>query len=275
MELCHYLEGLIGSIGTLLSIIALWILTGLFINRNFLRAVDSAGEHVAGGITGAASWVWGKVRRERVVGDEPELDERVESSPVVEASVLQNSAPQQPVTPVEQPLVSPASPFAAVERTAKVEVDAEGNVRLAGNQPSQPANDARVDDYPFKEPTAPIEEPSAMGYVQPNEPQSEPSEELEPQNNSVFTTVPLTPQPSEPKEEFKDEGIIITVEQPKPKIIDDEKIETYFDEYADGGYANLKAIANALGVHENTLRGYKSKKFEHVSRKGLRRVDGQ
>jgi RecA-family ATPase len=60
----------------------------------------------------------------------------------------------------------------------------------------------------------------------------------------------------------------------RPNKIDDEKIETYFDEYADGGYANLKAIANALGVHENTLRGYKSKKFEHVSRKGLRRVDG-
>jgi RecA-family ATPase len=61
----------------------------------------------------------------------------------------------------------------------------------------------------------------------------------------------------------------------RPNKIDDEKIETYFDEYADGGYANLKAIANALGVHENTLRGYKSKRFEHVSRKGLRRVDGQ
>lgn len=266
LELCHYLEGLIGSIGTLLSIIALWILTGLFINRNFLRAVDSAGEHVAGGITGAASWVWGKVRRERVVGEEPELDERVESSPVVEASVLQNSAPQQPVTPVEQPLVSPASPFAAVERTAKVEVDAEGNVRLAGNQPSQPANDARVDDYPFKEPTAPIEEPSAMGYVQPNEPQSEPSEELEPQNNSVFTTVPLTPQPSEPEEEFKDEGIIITVEQPKPKIIDDEKIEIELYDPLRDLYSYEPPMPSLLKEYKNVESNNEHEIFENKER---------
>ena len=42
-----------GTIGTLLVIIAGWILTGLLINRNFLQVVDSAGEQVAGGITKA------------------------------------------------------------------------------------------------------------------------------------------------------------------------------------------------------------------------------
>ena len=38
----------IGFIGTLLVLVAGWILTGLLINRNFLQVVDSAGEQVAG-----------------------------------------------------------------------------------------------------------------------------------------------------------------------------------------------------------------------------------
>ncbi len=41
----------IGAIGTLLAILAGWILTGLLINRNFLQVVDTAGGQVAGGIT--------------------------------------------------------------------------------------------------------------------------------------------------------------------------------------------------------------------------------
>lgn len=60
----------------------------------------------------------------------------------------------------------------------------------------------------------------------------------------------------------------------RPSKIDDDKIEMYFDQYAVNGFASTKDIANALEVHENSVRGYKSSKFEWVSRKGLRRVDG-
>ena len=55
----------IGSIGTLLVIIAGWILTGLLINRNFLQVVDTAGGQVAGGITTATRRAFDLVRRKR------------------------------------------------------------------------------------------------------------------------------------------------------------------------------------------------------------------
>ena len=61
----------------------------------------------------------------------------------------------------------------------------------------------------------------------------------------------------------------------RPVKIDDDKIEMYFDEYAVDGYVKLSDIAAALEVSESTVRKYKSKKFEYVNRKGLRRVDGQ
>ena len=61
----------------------------------------------------------------------------------------------------------------------------------------------------------------------------------------------------------------------RPKKVDDEKIEMYFDEYASDGYADAEKLAGALGVSGNTVRRYKSKRFEYVGRKGLRRVVGE
>jgi RecA-family ATPase len=61
----------------------------------------------------------------------------------------------------------------------------------------------------------------------------------------------------------------------RPNKISDEQIEQYFDEYAVNGFVNSRDMAAALEVSERSVRGYKSKKFEYVSRKGLRRVDGQ
>ena len=63
LALTSSLESVLGGIGTLLVIVAGWLLTGLFINRNFLRVVDNAGGQVADGVSGAASWLWTKLQR--------------------------------------------------------------------------------------------------------------------------------------------------------------------------------------------------------------------
>lgn len=60
----------------------------------------------------------------------------------------------------------------------------------------------------------------------------------------------------------------------RPKRIDDEKIEQFFDLYAVDGVASPVMLADALGVSETTVKKYRSKKFEYVSRKGVKRVDG-
>ena len=87
------LEGVLGGIGTLLVIVAGWLLTGLFINRNFFKVVDNAGEQVADGVSGAASWLWSKVRRTKNTPsvEEPKEDSVAEGVAVEPAQHLSQS----------------------------------------------------------------------------------------------------------------------------------------------------------------------------------------
>lgn len=70
----NFFGGVMGTIGTLLLIIAGWILTGLLINRNFLQVVDNASEQVAGGITKATRKAIGILHRNR---DDAEDDDEL------------------------------------------------------------------------------------------------------------------------------------------------------------------------------------------------------
>ena len=70
----------------------------------------------------------------------------------------------------------------------------------------------------------------------------------------------------EAEDELKDQPVKDGGKGGRPSKIDDDKIEMYFDEYAVDGYVKLEDIAGALEVHKNSVRGYKSKKFEYVSR---------
>ena len=240
MAMTDYLESLMG-IGTLLVILAGWILTGLFINRNFLRRVDSASGHVAGGIVGATSWIMDKMRRNKSEEiDEDVEDELVEHEaenedvvePVAPAAATMHTVPREPepepepqvVTPAPQPVAQEpqqSGPFTVVERGQQVEPDEHGNIV----PPAAAAVVATtvIDDYPFKDPAAPIEEP--LTEEQLTQVKSQERVTVEPANSdSPFTTVPLqttTTAPAEPHEE----GIIITVEQPQAKTVSPESIE--------------------------------------------------
>ena len=75
ISLDRWLGDMVGGVGTLLVIIAGWIMTGLLINRNLLQAMDSAGEQVAGGISNVTRRTFGYFSRgknEEIVEEEPE-----------------------------------------------------------------------------------------------------------------------------------------------------------------------------------------------------------
>ena len=74
--------------------------------------------------------------------------------------------------------------------------------------------------------------------------------------------------------ELKNQPIAEGGKSGRPKKIDDDKIEMYFDEYAVDGYADPEQLADVLGVSGQSVKKYKSGKFEYEKRKGLRRVDG-
>ena len=74
--------------------------------------------------------------------------------------------------------------------------------------------------------------------------------------------------------ELKNQPIADGGKSGRPKKIDDGKIEMYFDEYAVDGYADPEQLADVLGVSGQSVKKYKSGKFEYEKRKGLKRVDG-
>ena len=234
LAMTDYLEGLMG-IGTLLVILAGWILTGLFINRNFLRRVDSASGHVAGGIVGATSWIMDKMRRGKGEDIDADVDDEMieddsDNEDIVEIAApaaTMHTVPREPepqpevVTPVPQQPVQ-SGPFTVVERGQQVELDERGNVvvPIAATAAAAPAV---IDDYPFKDPAAPIEEPLSEEQLAQLKGQEEAANEIV-NNDSPFTAVPLqsaTTAPAEPQEE----GIVITVEQPQAKTVSPESIE--------------------------------------------------
>ena len=254
LALNGYLDGYLGRIGTLLVILAGWILTGLFINRNFLRSMDNAGEHVAEGVSGAASWIWTKLRRKRENADNESADDELENEiadaedvtpvtppapqPVVEpvAQPVMQSAPQPATEPTPQPATQ-NGPFMTIDRGSKVEVDDKGNIvvvsPVAAAATATAAAPVVIDNYPFKDPDAPIEEPltdeqlaaaamaSAAATITP--------EEQDPQN-SVFTTVPRADVEAQAAQEHDEpEGMVITVEQHKNEVVspDDITAEIY------------------------------------------------
>ena len=237
MAMTDYLEGLMG-IGTIIVILAGWIFTGLFMNRNFLRGVDSAGGHVAGGIASATSWIVGKMQRnkaENVEDDEDIAEDEVDDIQPVVAETKAPAAASITATPrntthqteAKQPAES--SPFTVVERGQHVDTNEPGSVVV----PVAAATAAKtvIDDYPFKDPEAPIEEPiSEEQLAQLAAQQSEPSAVV---SDSPFTAVPLesatqspvAPQQPQQTQEPQEEGIIITVEQPEAKTVSPDSIE--------------------------------------------------
>ena len=65
IAMCRWLSSKIGGVGTLLLIVAGWILTGVFINRNFINKVNSAGETVADSGERIVMSLWARLRAGR------------------------------------------------------------------------------------------------------------------------------------------------------------------------------------------------------------------
>ena len=174
LSLSSQLTGIVGKFGTLLVIIAGWILTGLFINRNFLGLVDSAGEKVAGGVSGAASWLWGKMPKRKGA----QAAAAATATVVAEQSVAQSTPTPTPApTPVPEPAPVVAEPI--IEALPKDAVITPATTAAAAEGVATNV----IDDYPFKDPSAPIEEFGAV---------AKPEESVAVASDDPFMVVPRT-----------------------------------------------------------------------------------
>ena len=105
-----WLGDMIGGVGTLLVILAGWIMTGLLINRNFLQVVDSAGEQVVGGVTSVTRRAIGRLHRHKQEEQPSEQEESEESEEGDEESYEEyddNTEEQETEQETEEPIAVP------------------------------------------------------------------------------------------------------------------------------------------------------------------------
>ena len=193
-------KGYIGTIGTLLLIVAGWILTGLLINRNFLRAVDTKGTQVAGEVSEAAQNLWSRMHRskEKVVGDvvedeyEEVAPEPVVAEPAPEATVFE-TVPLNVATVAEPTLVEP------IVAESKEELEAE-SVEEVEEPAAEPEAEPEFDEYGFRvEPLNSAQSESLLGLA-----------------DGEKSTVEV--------EEPMDDGLVVTVEKHAVKQVDEKVV---------------------------------------------------
>ena len=102
-----WLGDMIGGVGTLLVILAGWIMTGLLINRNFLQVVDSAGEQVVGGVTSVTRRAIGRLHRHKQEEQPSEQEESEESEEESYEEYDDNTEEQETEQETEEPIVVP------------------------------------------------------------------------------------------------------------------------------------------------------------------------
>ncbi len=244
LELAGLLRGVLGPLGTTILLVVCWILTGVFINRNFINTVNSAGNAVVD----RGEKIVDTLRRKGHTSPENSLPESpVAAEPItpvvtsVPTPAAQEPAPAdndpfvvthpepEPAEPVVLPTREEMERMHTTERPGTMD-DLEQELR----QMEQRAPKSRLADdedpfteHPVGEPVAEPqpEQPAAWVLPEPAEPASDdPFTEIGPTAPPVVPAQPEpTPATSEPKVE--EEGIVITVEMPENKVLDEKEIE--------------------------------------------------
>lgn len=130
------LEGSFGFVGALIIIVSGWILTGLFINRNFLELLDKAGAKGVAGASVAGKWLWAKTPMGKAKAAAP----AAETAAATMAMSAESGAAAEQVSTTQEAasafpsLSEPSQPSATASTTAS----------------------AATDEYPFKDPSEPM-----------------------------------------------------------------------------------------------------------------------
>ena len=158
--MCDELKLYIGAIGTLLLIIAGWILTGLLINRNFLRAVDSKGAQVAGEVSDATQRLWSRIHRAK--------EENIEGVDNVDTEEVEEEDGESTPIPTPQPI--PVAEQDSIFETVPVDEPIEVPT-LDEHSPATDDVDPLLTDIVVAETPIDISESEAMLGLESKEPE--------------------------------------------------------------------------------------------------------
>ena len=139
------ISGTFGNIGAILLIVSGWILTGLFINRNFLELVEKASGKAAAGALVAGQWLWAKMPKGKARAAMPM--ETADGGATTSETLTPPVATELP--PIDDVPVTPATPATPAAVTPPAEEpypfkDPEAPLEIAGQASSSPIDVASV-----------------------------------------------------------------------------------------------------------------------------------
>ena len=195
------ISAVMGGIGTLLVVIAGWILTGLLIDRNFLRVVDSAGEQVVGGIKSVTTRTIHKIHRRGANG---ETTEEIVEEVVNEDVTEEEQAEEDVVDPQEEIVEEPTD----VDESEGEDENVEESVEDSDSEEVE----HREDDVFVVEPC--------------DEEQKEDNTEEPIDVNDVLGIEDEEQTEGDEAEQTEDEdGLVIKVKSNVPKVMDESEID--------------------------------------------------
>ena len=245
IEIAKILQSHIGGFGTIILLVGGWILTGVFINRNFINTVNHATTALVDKGGQVVDLLRHRERGEELTGDESydeaydeeEASEEeheqseMEVAPVTVESPATKEEPEMQVVErptlqeaVQQELQREESPFEEVDLSQpkpeqRVVMGASGLVELEQKAPVQDGPFVEIDLTPR---VAPVVESVVEPVVAPVEQEPVEGFELVEQRPEVKPVMPqVTPQTEvqvptpQPIEATPTEGLVVVVEEPK------------------------------------------------------------
>ena len=221
--------GAFGFIGALLLILSGWVLTGLFINRNFLDLVDSASKKTWSGAVVAGQWLWAKMPKRK--GGE-------EAAAEAETSMPLNATPEVAAAESVATLDEPTPAATATETPA--------------------ANVATVEDeYPFKDPSEPMQTPGV-----------EPSTPMSPMDVAAVLGVAGAGAAvaGDDDKEAEDDNLVVTVTENPIHQLDAEDIENNVYDPMRDLYSYVPPMPSLLTDHKSKAVIDEAEIFENKER---------
>ena len=186
VKTAELLDGSIGVIGTIILLLVGWILTGVFINRNFINTVNAAGN----AMVDRSEKIVGRMVHSRPSG----LSEASEEEPVEEVAPRPAPRPAAPAAQPAQP-VQPAPSASAASVAAAPVVSAAPVSQAAQPMPARPVVRPELEPDIIRPSEPEVAEPQAPFF--PEEPIGETGGELRQAAAPEETTPEAGEEPAE------------------------------------------------------------------------------
>ncbi len=246
----------IGAVGTIILLVVGWILTGVFINRNFINTVNAAGNVMvdqSGKIVDRMVHAHSLERPDTEDADRPQRPATVANAatsapfapPAADGGFVPRCPSDVSEEPVPESFATPASASASTSvRAASAAFDREPTVI---RRPVEPVVDA--------EPERPFFEEVSVSGEPLDAPIEEPAIEAEPATTELFPEVDLT---ADAKARIvMGRGGLVELERPKPRLNRPAAADSPFVEVANPD-SEVSALEEPIGdvsfVEENSAQ---------------------